>query len=150
MAKMDISFFILLGIAALCYLTKNNTVTFAVLILLIFKLTPLSTYFPVLNRYGLTVGIVILTAGMMVPLANGSIGVKELIKSFTTWQSILAILAGILVSWLATRGVSLLNANPVIINGLIIGTLIGVAFLKGIPAGPIIAAGMLSLIIGKS
>lgn len=149
MAQFDVSFFILLGLAAICYLTHNNTVTFAVLLLLIFKLTPLAGYFPILNHYGLTVGIVILTAAMMVPLADGSLGIKDILKSFTTWQSLLAIVVGIIVSWLGTRGVALMGANPMIINGLIIGTLIGVAFFKGIPVGPLIAAGMLSLIIGK-
>lgn len=148
-AQFDVTFFILLGLAAICYLTHNNTVTFAILLLLIFKLTPLATYFPILNHYGLTVGIVILTAAMMVPLADGSLAVKDILKSFTTWQSILAIAVGILVSWLGTRGVSLMAANPSIINGLIIGTLIGVAFFKGIPVGPLIAGGILSLVLGK-
>lgn len=150
LAQFDISFFLLLGLAALCYLTHNNTVTFAVLLLLLFKLTPLSTYFPFLNHYGLTIGIVILTAAVMVPLADGSLGIKEILKSFTTWQSILAIIIGIIVSWLGTRGISLIGANPMIVNGLIIGTLIGVAFFKGIPVGPLIAAGLLSLVVGKN
>lgn len=149
-AQFDISFFLLLGLAALCYLTHNNTVTFAVLLLLLFKLTPLSTYFPFLNQYGLTIGIVILTAAMMVPLADGSLSIKDILKSFTTWQSILAIFVGILVSCLGTRGISLIGAHPTIVNGLIIGTLIGVAFFKGIPVGPLIAAGLLSILIGKS
>ncbi|OCG07923.1 hypothetical protein A9G13_06865 [Gilliamella sp. wkB178] len=149
-AQFDISFFVLLALAALCYVTHNNTVTFAVLVLLLFKLTPLATYFPFLNHYGLTIGIVILTAAMMVPLADGSLSIKDIIKSFTTWQSVLAIFVGILVSWLGTRGISLIGAHPTIINGLIIGTLIGVAFCKGIPVGPLIAAGILSLLIGKS
>lgn len=149
-AQFDISFFILLGLAAVCYLTNNNTVTFAILLLLLFKLTPLATYFPFLNKYGLTIGIVILTAAMMVPLADGSLSFKDIMKSFTSWQSLLAIVVGILVSWLGTRGVALMGANPTIINGLIIGTLLGVAFFKGIPVGPLIAAGMLSLVIGKS
>ncbi|WVD62301.1 DUF441 domain-containing protein [Orbus mooreae] len=148
-AQFDVTFFILLVLAAICYLTHNNTVTFAILLLLIFKLTPLATYFPILNHYGLTVGIVILTAAMMVPLADGSLAFKDILKSFTTWQSILAIAVGILVSWLGTRGVSLMAANPSIINGLIIGTLIGVAFFKGIPVGPLIAGGILSLVLGK-
>ncbi|WVD68362.1 DUF441 domain-containing protein [Orbus wheelerorum] len=149
MTQFDVTFFVLLGIAALCYLTHNNTVTFAILLLLLFKLTPLATYFPFLNRYGMTIGIVIITAAMMVPLANGSISYKDILRSFTTWQSILAVVVGILVSWLGTRGVSLMGANPTVINGLIIGTLIGVAFFKGIAVGPLIAAGILSLVIGK-
>ncbi|GAA5105951.1 DUF441 domain-containing protein [Orbus sasakiae] len=149
MAQFDITFFILLGLAALCYITHNNTVTCAVLLLLLFKLTPLATYFPFLNQYGLTIGIVILTAAMMVPLADGRLSFNDIVKSFTTWQSLLAIVVGIAVSWLGTRGVSLIGANPTIINGLIIGTLIGVAFFRGIPVGPLIAAGILSLVIGK-
>lgn len=150
MAQFDITFFILLALAALCYLTHNNTVTFAVLLLLLFKVTPLADYFPILNKYGMTAGIVLLTAAMMVPLANGSMSLETIWKSFTSWQSVLAIVVGIFVSWLGTRGVSLMSANPTIINGLIFGTLIGVAFFKGIPVGPLIAGGMLSLIIGKS
>ncbi|MCX8657123.1 DUF441 domain-containing protein [Gilliamella sp. B2894] len=149
-AQFDISFFLLLGLAALCYLTHNNTLTFAILLLLMFKLTPLAVYFPFLNKYGLTIGVVILTAAMMVPLADGSLKVADIVKSFTTWQSIVAIAVGILVSWLGTRGISLIGAHPTIVNGLIIGTLIGVAFFKGIPVGPLIAAGILSLLIGKN
>lgn len=149
-AQFDISFFLLLGLAALCYLTHNNTMTFAILLLLMFKLTPLAVYFPFLNKYGLTIGVVILTAAMMVPLADGSLKVADIVKSFTTWQSIVAIAVGILVSWLGTRGISLIGAHPTIVNGLIIGTLIGVAFFKGIPVGPLIAAGILSLLIGKN
>ncbi|MDF7669816.1 DUF441 domain-containing protein [Orbaceae bacterium ESL0721] len=149
-AQFDITFFILLALAAICYLANNNSVTFAVLLLLLFKLTPLATFFPFLNHYGLTIGIVILTAAMMVPLADGSLNVKMILSSFASWKSIVAIAVGILVSWLGARGVTTLGANPTIINGLIVGTLIGVAFFKGIPAGPIIAAGILSLMIGKS
>ncbi|AHN26255.1 putative membrane protein [Gilliamella apicola] len=115
-----------------------------------FKLTPLAAYFPFLNKYGLTIGIVILTAAMMVPLADGSLKVADILRSFTTWQSIVAIVVGILVSWLGTRGISLIGAHPTIVNGLIIGTLLGVAFFKGVPVGPLIAAGILSLLIGKN
>ena len=149
MAQFDITFFILLALAGLCYVTHNNTVTFAVLLLLLFKLTPLSAYFPILNQYGLTIGIIMLTAAMMVPLADGSIGIKEILKSFVTWQSLLAIVVGILVSWLGSRGITLMKLDPTIVNGLIVGTLIGVAFFKGVPVGPLIAAGVLSLMLGK-
>lgn len=149
MAQLDITFFILLILAALCYFTHNNTVTFAILILLLFKITPLSRYFPQLSQYGLTAGIIILTAAMMVPLANGALSWQELLKSFTHWKVLLAVVVGIFVSWLGYRGVRVMSAEPTIINGLIIGTLIGVAFFRGIPVGPLIAAGMLSLMIGR-
>lgn len=63
---------------------------------------------------------------------------------------IVAIIAGIVVAWLGGRGVTLMGNQPVLVTGLLIGTIIGVAFLKGVPVGPLIAAGILSLIIGKS
>ena len=42
-----------------------------------------------------------------------------------------------------------MSEQPVLVTGLLLGTIIGVAFLGGIPVGPLIAAGILSLIAGK-
>lgn len=36
-------------------------------------------------------------------------------------------------------------SEPQVIAGLLIGTVLGVAFLRGVPVGPLIAAGILSL-----
>ena len=44
---------------------------------------------------------------------------------------------------------TLMLNQPGVVPGLIVGTVIGVAFLKGVPVGPLIAAGILSLFIGK-
>lgn len=63
---------------------------------------------------------------------------------------LLSIIAGVLVAWLGGRGISLMGNQPVLVTGLLIGTIIGVAFLKGVPVGPLIAAGILSLVIGKT
>ena len=38
--------------------------------------------------------------------------------------------------------------HPDVVAGLLIGTVAGVAVLRGVPVGPLIAAGMLSLLIG--
>ena len=60
-----------------------------------------------------------------------------------------AIAVGELVAWLAGKGVPLMGEQPVLVTGLVIGTIIGVSFLGGIPVGPLIAAGILALLIGK-
>ena len=39
--------------------------------------------------------------------------------------------------------------QPVLVAGLLIGTIIGVSFLGGIPVGPLIAAGILAILVGK-
>ena len=66
-----------------------------------------------------------------------------------SWKMLAAVLVGVLVAWLAGRGVPLMSEQPVLVTGLLLGTIIGVAFLGGIPVGPLIAAGILSLIAGK-
>lgn len=150
MPHLDITFIILLVLAALSYVTNNYTVTFAVIILLVFRVTPLSQFFPILQHHGIAVGIIILTTAILVPLANGSLTALMLFKSLANWQSFLAVVVGIFVSWLGMRGVGLMESNPMIVNGLIIGTLIGVAFFRGISVGPLIAAGLLSIFLGKT
>lgn len=149
-AQFDMAFLLLLILAGISYFSGNMSVTFAVLILMLFKLTPLSEYFSLLQKKGMTLGIVILTASVMVPLATGTIGIREILQTAKSWQGVLAVLVGICVAWLGYRGVNLMEANPRVITGLIVGTLIGVAFFKGVPVGPLIAGGILSLMIGAS
>ena len=62
---------------------------------------------------------------------------------------LLAIVVGVVVAWLAGKGVPLMGEQPVLVTGLMVGTIIGVAFLGGIPVGPLIAAGILALLVGK-
>lgn len=146
---IDPSLIILLILAGLGYFSGNNTVTIAVFILIIFKLPYINTTLPWLEKKGLFIGIVILTVSVMVPIATGKVNLKMLLHSFIEWRPLLAIAVGILVSWLGARGVTVMTNVPSLVPGLIIGTVIGVALFKGIPVGPLIAAGMISLIIGK-
>jgi uncharacterized membrane protein (DUF441 family) len=54
-----------------------------------------------------------------------------------------------LVAYLGGRGAVLMGSQPTVVAGLLIGTVLGVALFKGVPVGPLIAAGILSLIIGR-
>ncbi|MMZ63565.1 hypothetical protein D1872_258290 [compost metagenome] len=119
------------------------------LILLLLRIAHVNQAFPWLEKYGLTIGIIILTIGVMTPLASGKISMNQVLESFTHWKSLLAIVIGILVAYLGGRGASLMSSQPTIVTGLLIGTVIGVALFKGVPVGPLIAAGLLSLLIGK-
>jgi uncharacterized membrane protein (DUF441 family) len=42
-----------------------------------------------------------------------------------------------------------MSSQPDVVAGLLIGTVAGVALLRGVPVGPLIAAGLLSLFIGN-
>ncbi|MCW1975367.1 uncharacterized membrane protein (DUF441 family) [Pantoea ananatis] len=138
---------ILIGLAILSYFVHNTAVTLSILILLAIKLTPLAQFFPYVEKQGITIGIIILTVAVMAPLASGSLPASSLIKSFASWQSIVAVLVGIFVAWLGGRGVSYMSVQPSVIGGLLMGTVIGVAFFRGVPVGPLIAAGIVSLFI---
>lgn len=134
---------ILLGI-----FSQNSAVTISAAVLLIMQQTFLADYIPQLDKYGVKVGIIILTIGVLSPLVSGRISLPEL-SAMINWKMCFAIITGIVVAWLGGRGVSLMSNQPVLVTGLLIGTVIGVAFLGGIPVGPLIAAGILSLVIGK-
>jgi uncharacterized membrane protein (DUF441 family) len=138
---------ILVCLAVLSYFVHNSAVTISILILLAIKLTPLSQFFPYVEKQGIQIGIIILTVAVMAPLASGTLPASSLLKSFANWQSIIAIVVGIFVAWLGGRGVSLMSVQPSVIGGLLIGTVIGVAFFRGVPVGPLIAAGIVSLFV---
>ncbi|MDR0266671.1 DUF441 domain-containing protein [Paenibacillus sp.] len=147
---MDITSLILLLLAALGIISSNTPITVAMIILLLLRVLKLQQAFPWLEKYGLTLGIIILTIGVMTPVASGKISIQTLGESFLNWKSLLAIAIGMLVAYLGGRGATLMAANPTIVAGLLVGTVLGVAFFKGVPVGPLIAAGILSLLIGRS
>ncbi|KHL93411.1 MULTISPECIES: DUF441 domain-containing protein [unclassified Paenibacillus] len=146
---MDMTSLLLLGLAALGVISSNSPVTIAMVVLLLIRVLGLQQAFPWLEKYGLTVGIIILTIGVMTPLASGKISLQTIGQSFLHWKSLAAIGIGILVAYLGGRGAVLMGSQPTIVAGLLIGTVIGVAFFKGVPVGPLIAAGILSLLIGR-
>jgi uncharacterized membrane protein (DUF441 family) len=146
---MDMTSLLLLGLAALGVISSNSPVTIAMVVLLLLRVLGLQQTFPWLEKYGLTIGIIILTIGVMTPLASGKISLQMVGQSFLHWKSLLAIAIGILVAYLGGRGAILMTNQPTVVAGLLIGTVIGVALFKGVPVGPLIAAGILSLLIGK-
>lgn len=150
MSQIDPTLLILLVLAGLGIISHNSTITLAMIFLMFVKMTPLDNYFPFIEKYGLFFGILVLTIGVMAPIASGKISASEIIGSFLNWKSLLAIVIGVLVSWLGSRGVSLMSNQPSTVAGLLVGTVLGVALFSGVPVGPLIAAGILSLMIGKS
>ena len=129
-------------------LSNNSTITISAAVLLIMQQTFLSSHIPLLEKYGVKIGIIILTIGVLSPLVSGKIQLPDL-SGFLSWKMALSIFVGVLVAWLAGKGVPLMGEQPILVTGLLIGTIIGVAFLGGIPVGPLIAAGILALFLGK-
>ena len=123
----------------------NMTVVYATIIVLalkvcsqLFGLTSVMTY---MGSHGLNLGIIILTAAVLIPIADGTVTLSDMIDSFKTPIGIVGITAGLLAAMAGGAGVPLMQSNPHVIPALLVGTMAGVFFFKGLAVGPLIAAG---------
>lgn len=137
----------LLVILVLSVIGNNHSVALAVAVLLIIKLMGLTTWFPSIENYGLNIGITILTMAVLTPLAQGRISAGEMLVAFKTQSGLIAIIVGVIVSWVAAQGVDFLKASPEATTALIVGTIGGVCFLHGLAIGPLIAGGVVAMIL---
>lgn len=128
---------LLIGIVA-----RSNLIATAACVLLILKFTNLTFLFPLLEKRGLEIGLLFLLLAILVPVATGKVTEKELFSNLASLPGILAILGGALATYMNGEGLKLLQLDPEIIFGLVIGSIFGIVFLGGIPVGPLMAAGL--------
>ncbi|MFJ7974632.1 DUF441 domain-containing protein [Peribacillus sp. JNUCC 23] len=130
----------LLGIGLLA---KNSSLMVAAGFLLVLKVTGLDTkIFPYLSAKGINLGVTVITIAVLVPIANGSIGFKELLDALKSPYAWIALASGIAVALIAKNGVVLLANDPHITVALVFGTILAVALFKGVAVGPLIGAGI--------
>lgn len=139
---MYIEYITLIAVLLLSYFGHNMTVVYATGIVLLLKVLGLTPALEALGTQGLNWGIIILTAAILVPIANGTITIHTMIDAFRTHAGIIAIVAGLLAALAGGSGVELLKSTPDVIPALIIGTMAGVIFFHGVAVGPLIAGGV--------
>ena len=108
MVALLLVFLIVLGL-----ISQNSAITISAAVLLIMQQTLLSKYIPILEQYGVKIGIIILTIGVLAPLVSGEIQLPDL-SSFLNWKMGVSIATGIFVAWLAGKGVPLMSEQPVL------------------------------------
>ncbi|AEB99545.1 DUF441 domain-containing protein [Selenomonas sputigena] len=135
-------YLMLLLILALGIIGHNTTVAYAVIIVLVLKLLGLTAMLDILSVNGLNWGIVLLLAAILVPIATGDVTIANMLDAFKSPLGVAAIVCGVLAAMAGGGGVELLKNDPHIVAALIIGTIIGVCFFKGVAVGPLIAGGM--------
>ena len=130
-------------ILIIALIAKNQSLMIATLAILVLKLIPHSDKFlSILNKQGINWGVTLISATILVPIATGDIVLKDLLNTLKSPLGWVATLCGVLVAVLSTKGVGLINQSPEVTVALVFGTIMGVVFLKGIAAGPVIAAGI--------
>lgn len=144
------SILILLAVFAVAVIGKAKTVAAAVGILLILKLTGLDRYiYPVIEKNGISWGIVILVAAILLPIANGDISAESIRNIFTSWIGITALILSFVTTYLSGKGLDFLTVqgHGEVMPSMITGTVIAAAFLGGVPVGPLITCGILAVLI---
>lgn len=124
---------------------RSPIITTAACLLLIVKLIHLERFLPAIERRGLEFGLLFLTMAVLVPFASGKIQVKDIFRVFTGWTGWVALLGGAVATYLNGKGLGLLKIDPQLIVGMVIGSIIGIVLLRGIPTGPLMAAGLTAL-----
>jgi uncharacterized membrane protein (DUF441 family) len=125
---------------------SNLVVTSACILLCIryFNLDPI--LLPVLEQRGLEIGLVLLMLHILSPVATDKLTRGDL-YSVVSFKGLLALVAGALATKLNGDGLNLMNANPEIIFGMTVGTVLGILLLKGTPCGPVMAAAVTAVFL---
>lgn len=127
---------------------KNISLIIAKGVVMVLKLLPFTTkWLPVIQAKGINWGVTVISVAILIPIATGQIGFKDLWQTFKTPAGWIAVAAGIAVAILSRYGVDQLAAVPQVTVALVLGTIIGVVAFKGVAAGPVIASGMTFVVV---
>jgi len=139
---------ILLLILAAAIFGKANSVAIATCILLLLKLLGLDKYvYPYIEKSGMTCGLILLIAAIMIPIANDRITFENIKSVSMSWIGITALVLSFLTTYLSGQGLNYLTVqgHSDIMPAMIIGAVAAAAFLGGVPVGPLITSGMLAV-----
>ena len=143
------AYLFLIGLVLIGVIAQNKSLIIAAAFLLIVKAIGLdSRLFPSLQAKGITWGVTLITSAILVPIAAGDIGFKELLNSIRGHIGIISFLAEIFVAIVAAHGVGLMKEDPLVTTALLAGTILAVGLFRGVPVGPLIGAGIAALVIG--
>jgi uncharacterized membrane protein (DUF441 family) len=138
---------VLLAVSVASLLFKDYLLAAAAALLLVLSLSHLKPALDVLQKYSFSTGIFFLMVFILLPIATQKIKLGQSFQTYLNWPFIIAVLAGIFISYLGGVGVKAMPQFPNVLLGVIIGTLIATLFLKGLPAGLIIAAGVVGILM---
>ncbi|WP_061575659.1 DUF441 domain-containing protein [Heyndrickxia coagulans] len=133
----------LLLLLAIGFVAKNQSLIISVIVLLVLKVAGLDAkIFSTVQSKGINWGVTIITIAVLVPIATGQIGFKDLYESLKSPYAWIALASGIIVALLAKNGITLLASDPQITTALVLGTILAVSLFKGVAVGPLIGAGI--------
>lgn len=144
---MGQEYIIMLAILICGVVGHNMSVAYAAGAVILLKVLGLNQVIDILGDKGITWGIILLTAAIFVPIATGKITWGDIMHCFQSPVGIVSLIVGAGVAIFGYLGVDYMKASPEVATALIIGTMIGVFFFRGIPVGPLIASGVVYVVM---
>ncbi|MEW8958578.1 MAG: DUF441 domain-containing protein [Moorella sp. (in: firmicutes)] len=141
---------IILAILVVAVLGRANTVALAASLLLVLKLLQVDQYaFPLIEKGGTFWGLVLLIAAILIPLARGTVTLRDLGHVFLSWVGLFAFILSLITTYMSGQGLQYLTVqgHSEVMPALILGAVIAAAFLGGVPVGPFITAGLLAVVV---
>jgi uncharacterized membrane protein (DUF441 family) len=138
---------LLIIILALGLAFNNSLVAASAGSLLVLKFIKMTSILLLLERRAVDLGLLFLLVAVLTPFALDKVKVGDIWKTFQSIQGIVSVFGGVVAAYLCGQGMILLQVRPEIVVGLVVGTIIGVSLLKGIPVGPLAAAGVTAIIL---
>ncbi len=136
---------VLLGLAIVA---KNRLITLAAATVLLLRLTRAPPHIlAFLEAWGVEIGLIFLTLAVLAPLASGRIVVRDVTSMLASPVGLAALTGGLVAAWMNARGIEYLQAEPTTIVAMVIGSVLGATFLRGIPVGPLAAAGITWMLV---
>lgn len=144
---MSGSLLLLLLLLAAGLIARSYLISIAALILLILRLCRLPQCIEFVEKKGLEVGLLFLLLAIMAPFAADRVCIREILANLTSLPGLMAILGGALATHLNGEGLCLMQTAPELIFGFLLGSILGILLLGGIPVGPLMAAGLTALLL---
>ena len=138
---------LILALLAVSFIGHNMSMVYSCLILLALRFLLPHSALEYVAGHGVNWGVIILTVAILVPIIDGRIGPAEMKASLSGGVAILALFIGLLVALLGRWGIAMMTTDPQITLTLMIGTVLGVIFFKGVAVGPLIAGGITYVIL---
>ncbi len=138
---------ILLVIFTLGVFVRNPLIVAAAGILLVLQALNVQILFRYMQTRGIEAGLILMLLAVLVPFATGRIRLVDVVAAFKSYTGVAGVIGGLLASSISAPGITLLKHRPEVIVGLVIGSVLGVVFLRGIPVGPLAAAGFAAFLL---
>lgn len=97
----------------------------------------------------MSIGLVLLIAAILIPIASGEIDFTSIKNVCTSWIGIIAMVISLFTTYLSGLGIQYLTVqgHGNIMPSLILGAVLAASFLGGVPVGPLITSGMLAFVV---